>query len=181
MWPPSTGYKHRTLVLCHRYESESQKSQILVTNKKSLTGKRGFGALVFAERMLIRHSPHVITKSTRVLKKVQCTLIQALRFCTGRTAHRGSRGIALPFLDHGSEGVRGQRHTPEALYPQGRLGTHFTGGWVGPRGIRSPDRPARSQSLYRLRYPAHEMLVIVYKTTRWHTSRITLNILPHRW
>ena len=114
-------------------------------------------------------------------KKVKCTIIQALRFCTGRTAHRGSRGIALPFLDHGSEGVRGQRHTPEALYPQGRLGTHFTGGWVGPRGIRSPDRPARSQSLYRLRYPAHEMLVIVYKTTRWHTSRITLNILPHRW
>ena len=24
-----------------------------------------------------------------------------------------------------------------------------------PTGIRSPDRPARSQSLYRLRYPAH--------------------------
>jgi hypothetical protein len=27
--------------------------------------------------------------------KVKCTLVQALRFCTGRTAHRGSRGIAL--------------------------------------------------------------------------------------
>ena len=25
-----------------------------------------------------------------------------------------------------------------------------------PTGIRSPDRPARSQSLYRLRYPAHQ-------------------------
>jgi hypothetical protein len=34
-------------------------------------------------------------------KKVKCTLVQALRLCTGRTAHRGSRGIALPFLDHG--------------------------------------------------------------------------------
>jgi len=34
--------------------------------------------------------------------KVKCTLAQALRFCTGRTAHRGSRGIALPFLDHGT-------------------------------------------------------------------------------
>ena len=45
---------------------------------------------------------------------------------------------------------------------------HCTGGWVGPRaglkqvriisppdGIQSPDRPAHSQSLYRLRYPAH--------------------------
>ena len=32
--------------------------------------------------------------------------------------------------------------------------------WTGaeslaPTGIRSPDRPVRSQSLYRLRYPAH--------------------------
>ena len=29
------------------------------------------------------------------LFKVKCTLVQALRLCTGRTAHRGSRGIAL--------------------------------------------------------------------------------------
>ena len=28
-------------------------------------------------------------------KKVKCTLVEALRLCTGRTAHRGSRGIAL--------------------------------------------------------------------------------------
>ena len=34
--------------------------------------------------------------------KVKCTLVQALRLCTGRTAYRGSRGIALLFLDHGS-------------------------------------------------------------------------------
>jgi len=35
-------------------------------------------------------------------KKVKCTLVQVLRLCTGRTAHRGSSGIALPFLDHGT-------------------------------------------------------------------------------
>jgi hypothetical protein len=28
-----------------------------------------------------------------------------------------------------------------------------------PRGIRSPDRPARSQSLYRLSYPAHDSII----------------------
>ena len=33
---------------------------------------------------------------------VKCTLVQALRLCAGRTAHRGSRGIALPFGDHGT-------------------------------------------------------------------------------
>jgi hypothetical protein len=51
---------------------------------------------------------------------------------------------------------------PQPLYPLERLGIHFIGGWVGPRtgaenlasiGIRSPDRPARSESIYRLRYP----------------------------
>jgi len=64
-------------------------------------------------------------------------------------------------------GVRGQRHAPASLYPRKRAGTHCTGGWVGPRagldmcgksrpftGIRSPERPARSQSLYRLSYSA---------------------------
>jgi len=36
--------------------------------------------------------------------KVKCTLVQALRLCTGRAALRGSRGIALLFLDHGTRG-----------------------------------------------------------------------------
>jgi len=34
-------------------------------------------------------------------EKVKCALVQALRLCTGHTTHRGSRGIALLFLDHG--------------------------------------------------------------------------------
>ena len=37
----------------------------------------------------------------KVKVKVKCTLVQALRLRTVRTAHRGSRGIALLFLDHG--------------------------------------------------------------------------------
>jgi hypothetical protein len=30
-------------------------------------------------------------------------------------------------------GVGGQLHTPDALLPGNRPGTHFIGGWVGPR------------------------------------------------
>ena len=86
--------------------------------------------------------------------KVQCPLVQALRLCTGRTAHRGSRGIALPFMTTALEEVRGQRHAPAALYLRERPHTYCTEGWVGPRagldrcgksrptGIQSPDRPA---------------------------------------
>jgi hypothetical protein len=36
--------------------------------------------------------------------------------------------------------------------PQGRSGRTEN---LAPTGIRSPDRPAHCQSLYRLRYPAH--------------------------
>ena len=34
--------------------------------------------------------------------KIKCTLVQALGLCTGRTAHRGSRDIALPVHDDGT-------------------------------------------------------------------------------
>jgi len=56
--------------------------------------------------------------------------------------------------------------TPRPFYPRERHGTHCIGGWVGPRagldsaenlapppGFEPPDRPARSESLYRLSYP----------------------------
>ena len=47
--------------------------------------------------------------------------MQALGLCTGRTAHRGSRGIALLFHDQWHwKGVKGQRHAPAALYPPGK-------------------------------------------------------------
>ena len=65
------------------------------------------------------------------------------------------------------EGVRGQRHA-RPLFTPGKDPVPIVqeAGWVpGPvwtgaenlttTGIRSPDRPDRSQSLYRLRYPAH--------------------------
>ena len=32
--------------------------------------------------------------------KVKCTVVQALKFCTGPTAHSESRIIALAFRDH---------------------------------------------------------------------------------
>ena len=35
----------------------------------------------------------------------------------------------------------------------------WTGGKSRPTGIRTPDRPARSQSLYRLSYPAHPFII----------------------
>jgi hypothetical protein len=59
----------------------------------------------------------------------------------------------------------GQSHSSVALPPGNKPVTPFTGDWMGPKdgldvcgksrpptGIRYPDRPARSESLYRIRY-----------------------------
>ena len=99
--------------------------------------------------------------------KVKCTLVQALRLCTGRTAHRGSRGIDIPFHDHCTRRGWEVSVTPRPLFTPGKDPVHIVqeAGWApGPvwtgadnlasTGIWSPDRPARIQSLYRLNYRA---------------------------
>jgi len=85
-----------------------------------------------------------------MVKKVKCTLLQALRLCTGRTAHRGSRGIALLFLDYGTR--RGlevsvtlrplfaPRKDPESIVQKAGCipGSVWTGAEnLAPTGIRS--------------------------------------------
>jgi hypothetical protein len=106
-------------------------------------------------------------------KKVKCTPVQALRLCTGRTAPRGSRGIPLLFLDRGTRREWGVSVTHRPLFtpmkdpvPIVQEAGWFPGPvWTGaenlaPTGIWSPDRPAHSQSLYRLRYPVHRPIYI---------------------
>ena len=60
-----------------------------------------------------------VSKSFR-WSKVKCTLVQALRLCTGRTAHRGSRGIALLFLGHCTRRGWGFSVTPRPLFTLGK-------------------------------------------------------------
>jgi len=116
--------------------------------------------------------------------KVKCTLVQALRLCTGRTAHRESRGIALPFLDHGTRRGWGDRVTPRPLFTPGKVPVPIAqeAGWapgpvwtgaenLDPTGIRSPGRPARSQSLYWVRYSAHFYTCHSFSSLSYDTSK----------
>ena len=121
-------------------------------------------------------------------KNLKCTLVQALRLCTGRTAHRGSRSIAILFLDSGTRRGWGVSVTPRPHFTSGKdpvpivqeagwaPGPVWTGGEnLAPTGIRSPDRPARSQSLYLLRYPAHGMRNTYCFSTVTLVTRTRLN------
>ena len=67
--------------------------------------------------------------ANKKLKNVKCALVQALGLCTGRTAHRGSRGIAVLFIDHGTR-----------------------------RGEESASRPGRSLPPGKTRYPLYRRL-----------------------
>ena len=66
--------------------------------------------------------------------------------------------------------MEGQRHAPAALYPgKDTVPIVQEAGWapgpvwtgaknLTPTGIRSPDHPARSESLYRLSYQTHDKI-----------------------
>ena len=120
--------------------------------------------------------------------KVKCTLVQALRLCTGRTAHRESRGIALLFHDHSKRRGWGVSVTPQPFFnPPPRkdpvsivqeVGWAPGPVWIGaenlaPTRIRSPDRPAHSQSLYQLSYPSPQFgttepkLLVCWNSIDW--------------
>jgi len=66
--------------------------------------------------------------------KVKCTLIQALRLCTGRTAHRASRGIALLFMTTALEGGEGSASRPGRYLLLGKTRYPLYRRLGGPRG-----------------------------------------------
>ena len=91
-------------------------------------------------------------------------------------AQRVGRGTALLYHDHGTRRGSGQQHAPAALYPRKdpvpilqeavwAPGPVWTGGKSRPHRDSIPDRPARSQSLYRLSYRARIILILQYYIT----------------
>jgi hypothetical protein len=76
----------------------------------------------------------ISTTKCKVKKKGKVHPVQALRLCTGRTAHRGSRGIDLPFYDHGTRRGEGSASRPGRFLPPGK--TRYPLYWRlgGPQG-----------------------------------------------
>jgi len=104
-----------------------------------------------------------------------------------------SRGIALLFLTSALEGRWGVSVTPRPHLTPGKdpvfivqeAGWASGPVWIGvenlaPTGIRSPDRPARRQSLYRLSYPSQHIptvlrLINVFKGVLLCTTQLPGN------
>ena len=97
--------------------------------------------------LLVWLEPLLATRATaHFVPKVKCILVQALRLCTGRTAHMGSRSIVLLFLDHDTRRGWEVSVTPRPLFTPGIAPVPFVeeAGWApGPvwRGAENLDSP----------------------------------------
>ena len=121
-------------------------------------------------------------KSTSTFQvKVKCTFVQALRLCTGRTAHRGSRGIALLFLDHGTRRGEGSASRPGRSLSPGKTRYPLYRRLDGPQGrsgkVRKMSPPPgfdlRTAQPVASRYtdwaiPAHIYQVVCYDTRKYN-------------
>jgi len=83
----------------------------LVTKFSTFVKTIGFSI----EALTKLHRPISLVQST-CKGKVKCAPVQAPRLYTGRSAHSGSRGIALLFLDHGTRRQLGVSVTPRPLF-----------------------------------------------------------------
>jgi hypothetical protein len=102
----------------------------------------------------------------------------------------GSGSIAPRILNLGTRWRWVVSLTHRPLYPEERTpGTHWVGGWVGPRTGQdavvkkiilsprqelNPGRRARSQALYRLRYPTLQLFNIAH--TKKYTSLLSTRV-----
>ena len=89
-----------------------------------------------------------------IYSMAKCALLQALRLCTGRTAHRGSRGIALLFLDHDTRRGKGSASGPGRSIPPGKTRYPLYRRLGGPQG--------RSGQVLKMSPPHRELHTVNY-------------------
>ena len=114
------------------------------------------------------------------LKLMKCDMVKCSHYRPG-LAQRVGRGIALLFHDHGTRREWVVSNTPRPHFTPGKdpvpilqepgwaPGSVWGGGKSRLHRDSIPDRPALSQSLYRLSYPAHRSVI-------WALSKINVNI-----
>jgi hypothetical protein len=127
---------------------------------------------LIVKHCLIKHKGRMTLAHTGSYK---CTVnVKRSPYNRPPRAQRGSRSIALLILDLGARRGWVVSTTPPAALPLGKTWYPLYR-WLGgpragldvceksrPTGIRSPDHPACSKSLYRLSYPAHTVNVLNY-------------------
>ena len=109
-------------------------------------------------------------------QKVKCTLLQALRLCTGCMSHRGSRGISVLFFDRGNRRGEGSVSRPGRSLPPEKTRYPLCRRLGGPQGrsgqVRKISRPPGfdPRVVQPVAIPVGEIRTI-YQTTRCHVTK----------
>jgi hypothetical protein len=109
--------------------------------------------------------------------KVKCTLVQELSLCTGCTAHRGSRGIALPFHDHGTRRGWVVSVTPRPLFIPGKDPVPIVqeAGWTpGPVWTGAQNSPPP-------RFGSRTVQPVASRYTYWATRPTVTSVDPSKY
>ena len=127
------------------------------------------------------HDSVIVTYLLVSLINVKGKKVNWSRYRPG-VAQRVGRGIALLFHDRGTRRGWVVNSTPRPLFTPGKElvpilqeagwapGPFWTGGKSRLHRDSIPNRPARSQSLYRLSYPAHSLINIFFKILMYMSS-----------
>ena len=123
-------------------------------------------SLTVCRLLLLNHKNPALCPQSVLKVKVKCS-----RYRPG-VAQRLGRGIALLLLDRGTRRGWVVSSTPRTHFTPGKdpvtivqeagwaPGSVWTGGKSRPHRDSIPDRPVRSQSLYRLSYRAHTVYYV---------------------
>ena len=95
-----TYRKHNMHVAVHIRHTGNISCTLLYTLSDIPESRSGIPLKFFFGNVIAADRKDQLARWCEKLKvNLKCTLVQALRLCTGRTAHRGSRGIALLLHD----------------------------------------------------------------------------------
>ena len=130
----------------------------------------------------------LLTAITKV-KKLKVTLVQALRLCTGRTAHTGSRGIALPFHDHGIRRGWTVSVTHRSLFTPGKTRYPLYKRLLGPKGrfgqvrkiLHPPGFDPRTVQPVASSYTDYDTRPTPLARMRLYSSGVARFVIHHIW
>jgi len=91
-----------SLFYMHQYKQSWMQKSVSGTEVTLPTSQTSVQNKLVYTTVFLKMNSRVRNTYAKVKVKVKVTLVQAMRLCTVRTAHRGSRGIALPFHNHGT-------------------------------------------------------------------------------
>ena len=133
--PINVCCKQRRITCCRCYDKGLLICQINCTrSNRHISTSRDIPSLRYGRMRLCFIVLVIQMCFSNTYGKVMCTLVQALRLCTGRTTYRGSSIELYPFMTTAVEGDEGSASRPGRSLPPGKTRYPMYRRLGGPQG-----------------------------------------------